>query len=351
MRKWLVDFEVISDMALAKDKDVLSFVAPDGSYSMQIRDLKTTPGATEPLLSIQIILDGEDWESTYNKSVEYLLKFLDCATLTFNATFKRHRTRRVIDWTFGLKQRDYILFQQFPDPNYPLAIISTDHLKSISLFLQCNRDKSLDLAMRWYRKAVMADMSEEAFQYFWFALEILAEREKPASSVPDKCPKCHGPLSCTKCGEIPKHRPYRKQSIEILIKATVSGNPDKFFETVQKVRHALLHGESRRKIESEQKIELGKVTDFLGKAVWTALFNQLRKNLKNTKDEDRFCILQPTTYSNYEMGVNTHMRIGTPASSINDPKIEDFTYPPVTITMLASEDEKHTNEKEFKPLE
>lgn len=353
MKKWLVDFEVISDVALAEGQsEVFDFIAPDNSYSAQLRNLKTKPGTPEPLLGIQIILEGENWESAYDRSLDHLLKFLDCAALTLNAVFKRHRTRRVIDWTPGIKQRECILFQEFANPNRPLQIINMDHLKSISLFLQCDSDESLSLAMRWYRRALISDMPEEAFQYFWFALEILAEREKPGGLVSDKCPKCHESLLCPKCNDTPEHRPYPKQAIEALIKSTVRGNPDEFFEKIQKVRHALLHGESSRKIEEELKVDFGKIRDQIGKVVWTALFNQLRKNLKDAKDGDKFCILQPVTFGNYEMGFTANMVVSAPHNSdFDNPKIEDFPYPPVNVTMLVRESLESVVEEEVKPLE
>jgi len=353
MKKWLVDFEVISYITIAKGQnEVFDFVAPDNSYSAQIRNLKTKQGTPEPLLNIQIILDAEDWESAYNKSIDHLLKFLDCMALTLNAVFKRHRTRRVIDWTPGRKERECILFQTFANPNCPQQLINNEHLKSVSLFLQCDRDESLGLAMRWYRRALISDMPEEAFQYFWFALEILAEREKPAGLVSDKCHRCREPLFCKKCNEIPKHHPYPKQAIQALIKSSVRGNPDKFFEMVQKVRHALLHGESSHRIEKDIKTDFGKIRDLIGKVVWTALFNQLRKNLKDTKDVDKFCILQQMSYDNYEVGLTVDMLVFAPENSdINNPKIDDFPYPPVNVTMLVRESMDSVVEEEHKPLE
>jgi len=354
MKKWLVDFEIISHVALSNELagQALFFEAPDGGFTAQVSDLKTKLGTLDPILTIQIILEEDGWESAEEKGTECLLKFLDCLALTLNTTFKRRRTRRVIDWTPGLKSRECKLYQQFSDPNRPLPILNEEHLKSVSLFLQSDTDEALGLAMRWYRLALISELPEEAFQYFWFALEILAEREKSNILVPDKCPICQNPLFCQTCNKTAQHRPYPKQAIEELIKVTVTGQPDQFYEIMQKIRHALLHGESREKIERAQKIKLEKNKDDLGRVVWTILFNQLRKNLKEAKKEDKFCILQPSSYSEYTLGVVAHAVLTAPKNSDpENPKIEEFPYPPFNVSMLTREREDSVDEQEHKPIE
>ncbi|GAG13447.1 unnamed protein product, partial [marine sediment metagenome] len=188
--------------------------------------------------------------------------------------------------------------------------------------------------------------------YFWFALEILAEHEKGDSLVSDKCPHCQNPLFCQTCNKITQHRPYPKQAIEALIKATVTGDSDKFYEITQKIRHSLLHGESREKIEREQKVKFGKISNNLGRIVWTVLFNQLRKNLKSAKKNDKFCIIQPSTYSKYILGVMAHTVLtARGGSDPENPKIEDFPYPPFNVSMLTREKIDSVEEMEHKPIE
>ncbi len=355
-RKWLVDFEVISDAALSDkvtEGQIIFEGHPPGSYTAQVRNFKTSPGTLDPILSVQIILDGEGLESTREKATDHLLELLDCLTLTFNISFKRHKTKRLIDWTPGLVQRECFIFREFADPNTPYPILNEDYLKSVALFLHCDKDESLGLAMRWYRRALIADASEETFQYFWFALEILAERGKGNVLVPDRCPQCRTPLLCETCGKISEHHPYPKQAIEQLIKIIVKGDPEKFFEIIQRIRHSLLHGESVKNIEKQQKVNVSNMRDSLGRVVWMAILNQVKNCAKNVKDGDGFSFVQTNTYSSYSPGVAVHAVLTANRAGANpqNPKIEDFPFPPFQVSLMVREKEDSTQEHEHKPID
>jgi hypothetical protein len=59
------------------------------------------------------------------------------------------------------------------------------------------------LSMRWWARGVSASPTWYQFQFFWYALEILAEHVKPADAVADRCPACPGELYCRECDKVP----------------------------------------------------------------------------------------------------------------------------------------------------
>lgn len=97
-------------------------------------------------------------------------------------------------------------------------------------------------AMRWYRRGIEAEVMEDQFSYFWFALEIAAQALKEPEKVPSKCPKCREPLYCAKCGEHPMHRRYPGEAIQQVVERVHPKNTEEVFETLQLIRHTLLHG-------------------------------------------------------------------------------------------------------------
>ncbi|MGO7785661.1 methylamine utilization protein MauJ, partial [Rhizobium ruizarguesonis] len=71
-------------------------------------------------------------------------------------------------------------------------------------------------ALRWYRLGIHAYSPDDQFTYFWFALEIVAEFQKPTSKVHDKFPHCQSALYCEKCekpGQPRSRQPWEEASV------------------------------------------------------------------------------------------------------------------------------------------
>jgi hypothetical protein len=78
-------------------------------------------------------------------------------------------------------------------------------------------------AMKWFANGVSTRFYDDQFVYFWLVVELIAQNAKDPTPVPDKCPKCQGPLFCETCKTVPTHRPYQKQAIEQLFIKTCAG--------------------------------------------------------------------------------------------------------------------------------
>jgi hypothetical protein len=126
-------------------------------------------------------------------------------------------------------------------------------------------------AMRWYRLAIQASIIEEQFSYFWFALEIASENLKGTEKVPSKCPRCQGPLFCEKCGDHPTHRRYPGEAIRQLIQRVHPEGADEIFNTLQTIRHTLMHGGRISSVISELPRDEQEAVNKLAFVTWQAI--------------------------------------------------------------------------------
>jgi uncharacterized NAD(P)/FAD-binding protein YdhS len=69
--------------------------------------------------------------------------------------------------------------------------------------------------------------------------------------VSSKCPHCQEPLFCATCNTHPLHRPYPGEAIQHLVQRVHPSNADSIFETLQHIRHTLMHGGRIETIRSQ----------------------------------------------------------------------------------------------------
>lgn len=318
MTKWIADYEVVSHLSLATNDLKLKYIDPANLNEIHIKNLSIKPPLEKPLLSLQVILENEDIEGVQDKSREYLKYFLNLLSLVTNSKFEIHRLIRIIDWTPGIDMRDCHQFLEAPDPNIPFPLLETKFLDSVSTLMKSSGiNDDLRRALRWFSRGVGASYLDEQFQYFWFALETIAEKDKDRSKVPDQCPKCSGPLYCEACKETPMHRPFPKQAIEQLIKKVVKVDPEKLYASLSKIRNALLHGDDTDEIEKALLVDMSKLVDILGKVVWVSLIN----SFKPPTDSNGFAFLKANMYSHRKIVTTAVMKLGSGACKDN-PEIE-----------------------------
>ena len=169
------------------------------------------------------------------------------------------------------------------------------------------------------------EYAEEQFQYFWFAVENIAEMTKSVEKVPDQCPKCSAPLFCTACNEVPLHRPYAKQAIMALIKSVVTDAPEAAYARLSKVRHMLLHGDTKEAIEVDIEGTLAEHVDLVARVAFAAIVNALK--IQGKGQPLRF--LEPSEYANKTATMVVRGRIGSPPSPAID--IDDVGMPQATF--------------------
>ena len=347
MTRWRVDFEIKSDFVLVKDQKQVVFRAPDKSHEIYLVT-RRGPGkhaADELYLSSHVILGDDDPMEAADRASVYLRQFLQTLAIVTSAFYRVKRRVMVVDWTPGLTKRHVLYFKMFPNPNVPLYGLSQNLIDSVIKLSANPIPLDVRLAMSWWARGV-ASSDTEQFQYFWYALEILAGHLKPAIKVPSKCPFCGGDLYCQTCNKVPLHRPYPKQALKFLIEKHVRENSEHFFKTADEARNRLLHGEDDEIIERELGVSWEKLSDGLGKVTWAALLDTLSQITMKTPPEDaNLDLTQANTFVHYDVTLTTDMTVGAHHANPDDPQIDEFQLPTFELNMVVNEHEKIDNKQ------
>jgi hypothetical protein len=352
MTRWRVDFRVKSDVVLAKHEKKLLFTPPDNSYEIY---LFTNRGqgkheADELYLSAHVVLEDEDRQNAADKAEVHLRQFLNVLTIVTNAYYRIEARILVADWTPGLEKRRLLYFKGFPNPHVPIYALSQKEIETVKKLMRKPIPRSVQLAMGWWARGVSAEYPNGQFQFFWYALEILAEHAKPSVKVPSKCPTCNGDLYCPICKQTPLHRPYPKQAVKMLVDKHVRGEPDRFFQLIDEARNRLLHGDDPTEIERELDIKWEKISDSLGKATWAALVDTLIKNITATgaTEAGKLVLMEANTYVHYHVTIGADMEMGAAHADPANPQIEEFQ-PDFQLNMIVQEGPKETKTEPAQP--
>ena len=194
----------------------------------------------------------------------------------------------------------------------------------LSCFARGSIDKRLLSALRWFRLGILADTSEEQFQKFWFALELLAQHKKPTNKVNDSCPKYLRVLYCKTCSYYPVHLPYPRQAIESIWKA-LAPHEFEFFLIINKPRNAMLHGEPPGAIEAMTGVPLHQMVDPLSKVTWRGLISEVVAALPKDKRQYQFNIGVANTFVNWNLTAAAYVDAAIPLGPNGTPDIELLT--------------------------
>jgi len=248
----LADFVVDSDLCLAPNDSPLTLHAPNGSFSLTLSNTDPDHHLPEAVLSAQVVFEADSFNRNLRTvAFDKLNEILNCLTFTTSRKFSPKRLKRIIDWTPGLVERKAIIYVETPEWDRAEPAFDEKFIDSTERFLAMLSGEEQQAAMRWYRLGIQAEGVEDQFSDFWFALEIAAENMKGSKRATSKCPQCRADLFCKNCGDFPTHRPYPGEAIKQAIERVHPQDSDEIFETLQKIRHALLHGGRISSIISE----------------------------------------------------------------------------------------------------
>jgi len=135
-----------------------------------------------------------------------------------------------------------MIYTETPEWDLAEPALDEGYLDTAERILAMQAGPAHQAAMRWHRIAVQEGVLEQQFSYFWFALEIVAEVEKGPERVPSLCPRCRTALYCEQCQTHPVHRRYPGEAIQELVRRVQLDRPNEVFETLQRIRHTLMHG-------------------------------------------------------------------------------------------------------------
>ena len=326
----LANFEVESDISIVADATRLKIVHPTNRFTIFVQNIVRPEYSTPFLLSVQVIYDAPTVEDSKETGVDRLVQFLNILAFVTGASLHLHRIRQIVDCTPGLAMRTCLVWAESPAHDDPQPFVDVKIGETISRLVGLDLPVAVNRAMRWYRFGLRASQAEDQFQYFWFALEIIAEYTKSTEKVNDTCPKCGEALYCKTCDTYPTHRPYPKQAIRSLMRAVDPNLDEKTIADLDKARNALMHGSTMRDIEESVKRTSVQIVDTLGRTVFGCLLRQVPNELL----KDGLRMGSPSTYVKHKKaGVAT---ISTVVPFAADGALDDTAFRGMTAELVPS---------------
>lgn len=304
------NFEVVSGVSVVADDLVLTINDPRGAFKARIKNIPRSEFTTPFLLSIQIYFEAENLEDAKDVAEDVLANCLNMLAFTTGSGFRKHRIRQIVDAEASSKgaMRNVLMWGERIEYEDPQPFLRDENANSIERLLEFDVPPAIRRALRWYRLGIDATAPDDQFTYFWFALEIVAEFQKPTAKVHDKCPHCQSALYCEKCGTHPEHRPYAKQAIRALMMAADEECDDATVDLLDKTRNGLMHGATLRENESSLPDPHQSVVDTLGRVLWKALVRQFPKEMFN----GTLVMGMPSTYVHYKVDAVAHIQTFVP---------------------------------------
>lgn len=303
--RYAANFEVVSGLSVVADGQMLNFCDPRGAFKALIRNIPRSEFTIPFLLSIHIYFDAGALDEAADIAEDHLATCLNMLAFTTGSRFRKHRIRQIVD--AGPPKgamRDIRMWGDRIEYDDPQPFLDAEHAKTIERLLEFDIPPAIRRALRWYRLGIDALAADDQFTYFWFALEIVAEFQKPAAKVNDKCPHCQSALYCEKCDTHPQHRPYPKQAIRALLMEADHGCDDATVALLNKTRNSLMHGATLREIEGSLPDPHESVIDTLGRLLWKVLVRQFPKEMF----DGSMVMGWPSTYLHYRTTGVAHIQ-------------------------------------------
>lgn len=332
MTRFLGNWEVESDIILPDGAPFLRFDHPSGRYTAFLRNISEDREG-QSFLSMQFIFDAPSLTQARDAGELLAKEFLDYIVLASNLKLRLRRILQIYNWEpGGPAMRDCIYYS--PSATHgggPFEALQKPLLDSVAMLQGHEIDPRLRRALKWFGNGVAARAPDDQFSFFWFVVEIVAQQIKKSTPVPDRCPRCKGPLYCEECGSTPLHRPYPKQAVQQLFERYVpqGKGPDEFYKRASDARNMLMHGDEVKSIEQALGIEFSELVDQMGELAWVSLINQFIPALVGKQP----VFIQTNRYVHMTMTGTAVMQVGF-SPSFDNPDPAQF--PKVQISMTSA---------------
>lgn len=306
----VANYEIQSDVSAVKDDLILIISDPLGKFSARIKNIPRSEFTTPFLLSLHIYFDAPSLKESEEIADGHMADCLNMLAFTIGSGFRKHRIRQIANAepSEKMSMRDVLMWGERVQFDDPQPFLKEENTKTIERLLEHDIPPAIRRALRWYRLGIDAASPDDQFTYFWFALEIVAEFQKPIAKVHDKCPRCQSPLYCEKCEEHPEHRPYPKQAIRSLMTLADKECDEATVNLLDKTRNSLMHGSTLKEIESNLPNPHEHVIDILGRILWKALIMQFPKHMF----DGSLIMGVPSTYVHYKVNAVAHIQTAIP---------------------------------------
>ena len=323
----LANYEIESDISVVSDEVRLKLRHPKDQFQAHIKNIVRPDYSTPFVLSLQITFDAPSLDDASEIGNEKLTECLNMLTLATGASVRLHRTRQIVDCTPTSGMRNCLVWADSFGHEDPQPFLNESIAGSIERLLQFDPPPAVRRALRWYRIGTFSSIPEDQFQYFWFALEILAEHQKSPDKINDKCPVCKSALYCETCKTHPTHKPYPKQAIRDLIEVVDASCDEATTDALDKTRNALMHGATLKELAKSLPKSGEDMVDILGRIVFKALVHQFPRDLF----KEKIHMGNPSTYIRRTMSGIAHISTIVPITE--DVALDDSAFVGLKVSM------------------
>lgn len=323
----VANYEIKSECSVVADDLRLQVTHPKGLYRALIKNIQRVDYSSPFLLSLHLYFDASDLDDAKEIAEERLADCLNMLAFTSGSAFSPYRLRQIVDCTPDSGMRDVRFWGDAIDHDDPQPLLDENTTKTIERLSIFDIPPAIRRAMSWYRLGNDAMVPDDQFQYFWFALEIIAEFQKGAEKVPSNCPHCNSALFCESCNTHPVHKRYQKQAIQALLTTVDKDCDDAMFKRLDKTRNGLMHGKTLKDIEGDQPGEQKHIVDILGNLVCKALIHQF----PHEWFDGSISMGMPSTYVHHKLHGVARMQIAVPKDAEGN---LDLSFSGVKMTLI-----------------
>lgn len=312
----VASYEIKTECSVVADDLVLRIKHPKGLYRARVQNIPRLVYTTPFLLSLHLYFDAPILDDAQDIADGFLADCLNMLAFTTGSRFQRHRIRQIVDAAPSKNNgmRSLHMWSEQIEYDDPQPFLREDMARAIERLSEFEIPPAIRRAMRWYRLGINEAVPDDQFVNFWFALEIVAEFQKPTDKVPDKCPQCQSPLYCQSCKMHPVHKPFARQAIRALLKAADKECDDATIERLFKTRNSLMHGSTLKEIEDSLPQPHEQIVDILGRLVWKALIHQFPREMFDGK----LAMGYPSTYIHRKLHAIAHIQTIVPVGADGD---------------------------------
>lgn len=323
----VANYEIRSDISVGIDGQRLRLHDPKGTFEARISNIVRNDFSTPFLLAVELLFDAPNLDEARDIAEEKLAECLNMFALVAGASVRRHRIKQIVECqpdASGMHDCRFWGDSIIHDDPRPCLIPQT--VDTLERFLSFDAPRAIRRALRWYRIGINASVPEDQFQYFWFALEIIAVFQKTPDKVTDTCPDCKSPLYCQQCQTHPVHKPFPKQAIRKVIQTADPTYDHALVDALELTRNRLMHGATLKEIETRLPKSGEDMVDVLGHVLFKALIQQFPRELFSQK----LSVAVPTTYIHRVLSGIAHMKTVVPRLTDGD---LDLTFAGVKMQM------------------
>ena len=324
----LADFILDSDLRFPDGEGACTLKGPDGSFELTLSNTENGRELSKNVLSAQLIFEAVSLDNAREESFGKVALALNCLSSVTNRKFALTVLKRIIDWTPGVTERNALIYVETPEWDTAEPALCNAFVGTAERLLSMQSGERQQIAMRWYRFGLHAETADEQFSCFWFALEIASQALKGNEKSPSKCPKCHHPLRCENCNELPTHRKYPGEAIRQMVECVHPESADEVFTTLQRIRHTLMHGGRIASVIHEFLCNEEQVVNKLAFVTWHAI--GLMFNKPDPQESRPFDFGHVDNFLRRTLVASAHIKT-TMKGDPNNPQLADF--PSIQLTV------------------